>query len=307
MKIDRLLAMTVMLLNRERVTAKEFAERFEVSTKTVYRDMDTLNQAGIPIVAYQGIAGGYGLMGSFTMDRQLVSVKELSMLLAAAKGIHHALEDRTLSELLEKVEALLQHSDATNQALVLDLLPWGHNANYKDKVSLLREAIEDRRVVVFQYMKADNTSSKRTVEPTALILKGSHWYIQAFCRQREDFRVFRLSRIMELALHSDRFEQRIAPLMEGYTWSSQWYGQAEEEVGLLFNPEMRRQVNDSFPPEYVTFLEDGYMRVQGLFIVDEWFYGMLLSFGERVLVEHPASLAQEIQARAAKIMLRYTT
>lgn len=310
MKIDRLLAMTVLLLNRGRVSSKELADRFEVSTKTIYRDMETLNQSGIPIVAHQGISGGFEIMEPYAMARQFLTLSEIEAIVAAVKGIHTAMEDRMIGTLLDKVKALLSrgdrlHMEQQGAEIVFDFNPWGQGPAARDKVNSLRKAIVQTNKVEFKYLNMSGTESKRVVEPLALILKGYLWYLQAYCTLRNEFRVFRLSRIQELLLLEQSFVRKQAPSLEGYAWESDWSNANVQEMTFLFHSKVQYRVCDTFDPAQVTRGEDGSLRVKGSFAEDEWLYGMLLSYGAQVKVEEPHHVAEEVVNRARKIIERY--
>ncbi|SDF44843.1 Predicted DNA-binding transcriptional regulator YafY, contains an HTH and WYL domains [Fontibacillus panacisegetis] len=310
MKIDRLLAMTILLLNRERVSAKELADRFEVSTKTIYRDMETLNQSGIPIVAHQGTSGGFEIMEQYTITRQYLTLNEISAVVAAVKGMNTALDDSNLDTLLEKVKALLHRVDRVDgepkgMGMIFDFNPWSQNAPAKEKINAFRQAIEKSLRVKILYMNRNGTESERVVEPVNLILKGYVWYLQAYCTLRGDFRVFRLNRIQELTLRSEPFVRRESPSLEQYVWDLEWSREIEQEMILTFHPKVRYRIEDSFPPAVITTQEDGSIQVKGRFPIDDWFYGMLLSYGDHVKVEQPDSVAKEIVRLAQKVIERY--
>ncbi len=311
MKMDRLLAMTVLLLNRGRISAKELAERFEVSTKTIYRDMDTLCQAGIPIAAHQGTSGGFEIMEQFTISRQFLTLSEINSIIRAVRGVNQALDDNTYDHLLEKVSSMIGPTDRSQSAgdqdpLIVDLNPWGQGPHTRHKVNVIRQAIEERRVVAFRYMNMHGEESERDAEPASLILKGNVWYLQAYCQLRGEFRVFRLSRIYDLTLQSQAFDRREAPSMEGYAWESTWSREEEKTITLSFSPQVRYRVEETFDPGQVLIGTDGSVRVEGYFSDDEWFYGMLLSFGHLVRVEQPPSVAEEVVRRARQIIERYS-
>lgn len=302
--------MTVLLLNRRRISAKELADRFEVSTKTVYRDMDTLSQAGIPVFAHQGTAGGFEIMEQYTISRQYLSLGEISSIIAAVKGIGTALDDATYASLQEKVTTLLHQSDKHQEgqrpeSLVFDLNPWGLGPTARDKVNKLRRAIDAARLAQFSYMNSNSSESERTVEPYALILKGNVWYLHAYCTLRGQFRVFRLSRVQQLVMIEERFERRAVPAMDRYAWDSEWIGRLLARVTLLFQPQVRYRVGDSFHPDKIATLEDGSLRVEGEMTIDEWFYGMVLSYGNQVKVEYPSHVAEEVVRRARQIVESY--
>ncbi|UKS25917.1 YafY family transcriptional regulator [Paenibacillus sp. HWE-109] len=310
MKIDRLLAMTVLLLNRGRVSAKELADRFEVSTKTIYRDMETLNQSGIPIVAHQGISGGFEIMEPYAMARQFLTLSEIDAMVAAVKGIHTAVDDRMLGTLLDKVQALLSKADHAQMeqkgpGIVFDFNPWGQGPAAREKVNQLRLAIAKTTRVSITYLNMNGTESERVLEPAALILKGHLWYLQAYCTLRSEFRVFRLSRIQNLLMLDQPFVPRQVPSLDSYTWDTEWSKHKQLDAVLTFEHQVRHRVGDSFHPDQITVREDGTIQVKGQFVEDEWFYGMLLSYGEQVTVEEPAHVAEELVSRAYKIIGRY--
>ncbi|MBT2765513.1 YafY family protein [Paenibacillus sp. ISL-20] len=311
MKIDRLLAITVLLLNRGRLSAKELADRFEVSSKTIYRDMDTLCQAGIPIVAHQGISGGFEIMEHYMIDKYWLSAEEMSALVTAVKGMSSALDDQQMGILLEKVKALLHRveqgldDEYRREPVVMDFQPWGQRQGLKPVVSLLKKAIQEKRRVVMEYIDNQGNAERRTIEAASLILKGNIWYVQAFCLEREDHRIFRLSRMQHIEMLHETSETRMIPSMERLEWDSSWSSALEQQTMLLFEAAARQRVADIFPPEQVTVNPDGSLRVQVLYKLDEWFYGMILSFGDQVLVEQPGEAAEEVKRRAQLIMQRY--
>ncbi|ACX63569.1 YafY family protein [Paenibacillus sp. FSL H8-0457] len=311
MKIDRLLAITVLLLNRGRLSAKELADRFEVSSKTIYRDMDTLCQAGIPIVAHQGITGGFEIMEHYMIDKYWLSAEEMSTLVTAVKGLSSALEDPQMGMLLEKIKALLRRveqglgDEYRKEPVVMDFQPWGQRQGLKPAVGLLKQAIHDKRRVQMEYIDAEGSAERRTIEPASLFLKGNVWYVQAFCLEREDFRLFRLSRMQDIKMLSEAYEPRPWPGKERLEWDSSWSNAREQETVLLFEAAARQRVADMFPPEQVTVNPDGSLRVHVLYKLDDWFYGMILSFGDQVLVELPGEAAEEVKRRAKRMLLRY--
>ncbi|WP_341280090.1 YafY family protein [Paenibacillus sp. FSL H8-0537] len=310
MKIDRLLSIVVLLLGRKRWNATELAERFEVSIKTIYRDMDTLSLAGIPVVSHHGAAGGYEIMEQYTLNRQLASAKEWKALLAAVKGIASALDDQAYHELLAKVNALLPQAAHEEQArqgeeLVFDLQSWGSGLDLKPKLALLQQAITEGKVACLRYASSAGTESEREVEPAALIMKGSVWYVQAYCRGKQGFRMFRLTRILSLSLRLERFEPRQSPQLEGLIWRSDWGADQETQMLLHFQPQVKHRVYDAFPSVLITELADGSLQVAGSFSLDEWFYGLLLSFCQHVKVLAPVHAAEEVKRRARLIFESY--
>ncbi len=312
MRIDRLLAMTVLLLSRGRVSAAELAERFEVSTKTIYRDMETLNQAGIPIVAHQGSTGGFEIMQQYTIHRQFLTLDEITSVVAAVKGIGTVLDDRAMGNLLGKVQSMLSKQDIreTEQKgarFVFDFNPWGQGVGARAKFDMLRQAAEESRLIQFRYSSINGKETERVAEPLTLILKGPLWYLYGYCRLREEFRVFRLTRMQDIRVISETVPRRPAPeLKEQFRWEPQWSGGKAQHVVIHFSPKVRYRVLDVFDPTSVEILKDGSLKVSCPYLIDDWFYGLMLSFGADARIEQPAEAAAEIRRRAEKITALYT-
>jgi predicted DNA-binding transcriptional regulator YafY len=213
--------------------------------------------------------------------------------------------------LLEKIKALLRRveqglgDEYRKEPVVMDFQPWGQRQGLKPAVGLLKQAIHDKRRVQMEYIDAEGGAERRTIEPVSLFLKGNVWYVQAFCLEREDFRLFRLSRIQDIKMLSEAYEPRPWPGKERLEWDSSWSNAQEQETVLLFEAAARQRVADMFPPEQVTVNPDGSLRVHVLYKLDEWFYGMILSFGDQVLVELPGEAAEEVKRRAKRMLQRY--
>lgn len=311
MKIDRLLAITVLLLNRQRISAKELATRFEVSTKTIYRDIDTLSQAGIPIVAHQGTTGGFEIMEQYTIARQFLTLSEIDAMISAVKGMTTVFDDQMFATLLDKVQALLRPADrmlthSPSSRIVFDFNPWGQNPATRDKVNVLREAITNTYKVNLHYLNTNGIESERIVEPSSLILKGYVWYLYGYCTLRKEFRLFRLSRILELQCTDQTFVPATMPNWDNHQWSSETNEEQRQEVTLLFNAEVRYRLGDVFDYSEMTVLPDGDIEVRGAFVIDEWFYSMILGYGDHVQIQSPPALITELIQRAQKIIDRYS-
>lgn len=306
MKIDRLLAITILLLNRERISAGVLAERFEVSTKTVYRDIETLCRAGIPIVSHQGMSGGFELMERYTIGRQMLSPGEIEALRAAVKGAASVLDDQTFADLADKVQALLGGgAEARGPGVIFDLNSWSGHASTRDRVECLRHAAREALRVEVRYLNMSGQESRRLLEPAMLLMKGGIWYVQAYCLLRKEFRIFRLSRMLELRETGEPFIPKAAPAIDTYEWSDDWDSMPRIAVSLRFCAEVRLRVTDGFEASLITELEDGSVRMAGDFTADDWFYGMLLSYGDRVKVESPSAVAEELVRRAKRIVESY--
>lgn len=309
MKLDRLLAITMLLLNRKRVSAKELSDRFEVSLRTIYRDVETIQFAGIPVVSYPGSTGGYEIMDRYRLDRQFLSFEELNAIVVALKGIRTTMEDREIEPLLDKVGAMLGKSerDRANGAadrLVIDINPWGSEAD-KAKLASLKSAIRDHRVVRFSYTSGDGSQSIRSCEPMRLVLKGYVWYVYGYCLLREDFRIFRLSRIRDLDVTGPSFQRREEPPQgELLRWGRRMHDRMLNLV-LQFSPQLRAKAEDHFEPDEIEQQPDGTVIVRIARPDEPWLYTYLLGYGADARVLEPPEAAAKLRALAESIVKLY--
>jgi predicted DNA-binding transcriptional regulator YafY len=310
MKLDRLLAITMLLLNRRRVGAKELSERFEVSLRTIYRDLESINQSGIPIISYTGSDGGYEIMDQYRLDRQLLSLDELQSIILALKSMHPSLEEQDMGSLLDKVGAMMSKSEqgeaaALNQQIVIDLNPWHGGETEKEKLSVLRKAVRELSLIRFAYTSSQGDDSERDCEPVGIVLKGYVWYLHSYCRLRQDFRIFRLSRIENLRILPETFERRLMPPDQlTYRWDRSNSPQHVRLV-LIFQPKAKAKVQDYFSPEQIVTQPDGTLLVTAEQPEEPWLYSLLLSYGADVLIIEPKSVAQAVLKKAQEIVQLY--
>ena len=315
MKLDRLLAITMLLLNRKRVGAKELADRFEVSLRTIYRDLESINQAGIPIVSFAGSAGGYEIMDNYRVDRQMLSLEELQAIIVALRGVRATMDDRDVGKLLDKVGALVAKSEqgeaeSLSRELLIDINPWQGGQEEKEKLSLLRQAIRQSQLIQFAYISGHGEDSERCCEPMSVVLKGYLWYVYGYCRLRDDFRIFRISRISQLRLLSETFERREVVIEQlGYNMGQAMRGEEKDRslirLLLRFEPRAKARVQDYFAKECIAIEKEGTLLVDVRQPEEPWLYSMLLGYGADVKVLEPQHVAQELVRKAQNIIQLY--
>jgi len=312
MKMDRLLAIVMLLLNRKRVSARELAERFEVSLRTVYRDVETICQAGIPVMAHAGASGGYEIMERYRLERQYLSMEELQSIVIALRGIRGPLDEGHISGLLDKVGAMLAQPGAalsvgTEEQVIIDLNPWRSDRGEKERLVDLRQAIGDKRLVAFTYTSNGGEVLRRTCEPMHVVLKGYIWYLHGYCRMRNDYRIFRLSRIKSLEIMEENFVRRTDQLPETMlTWDRGHVGSEPlVSLRLRFEASARAQVEDYYEHGAISELPDGRLLVETSTPDEPWLYTWLLGFSTAVRVLSPASVADKLKRTAAQIADMY--
>lgn len=312
MKIDRLLAITMLLLNRRRISAKELSERFEVSLRTIYRDVEAINQAGIPVVSYAGLSGGYEIMDQYRLDRQFLSLEELHSIITGLKGIRSSIGDQEISNLLDKVGALVAKSEQHTAAhlsneLIIDMNPWRNGHQNKEQLTVLRTAIRETRLVAFSYISSQSEPSVRTVEPMGIVAKGFGWYLYGYCLLREDFRVFRLSRMHEVDVLPQTFERKQETLEQLDYSRGKRDPSTLIKIVLHAQANIRAQIEDYFRPDQVVRQPDGTLLITATQPDEPWLHGLLLGYGPSLRILEPAHLAAAIKEKAEKIVALYST
>jgi len=309
-KLDRLLSILVILLRKERVQAKELAEKFGVSVRTILRDIEAINLAGIPVVTYQGAHGGIGIAEGYRLDRSVLTSDDMAAIISALKGMAGTIPDSRHDILVEKFRNSLSSAqadilDSKINRLIIDLSPWGNHELLKERVTAIRNAIEEYREISLIYTDANGTQTQRTVEPYSLLLKGQKWYLYAWCLLREDFRLFKLSRIRGMEVLTTVFHPREMAL-EQQLWEDKWPGPDNlVEVELLFEVEMANLL-DEWPVAAVAIQDDGRLLVKSVLPEDNRLYGFLLSFGTGVEVISPPHLRNILAGIAEEIYKKYT-
>jgi predicted DNA-binding transcriptional regulator YafY len=201
--MNRLISIIMLLLERKTISASELARTFEVSKRTIYRDIEIINEAGIPIITYPGINGGIGIMEEFKVDKRLFSTTDLTSLLIGLSGVHSALESEETKQAMSRLKALIpkekQHEiDELTNRIDIDLSPWQKDIMREGYLKIINSAIDERKILSFDYSNIKGDITFREVEPYRLLHKSNSWYLQGFCLLRQEMRTFRFSRIRKL-------------------------------------------------------------------------------------------------------------
>ena len=195
MKVDRLVSIIMVLLDKKRIGAQELADMFEVSLRTIYRDIDTINMAGIPVHGTSGVGGGFEIMQKYKVDKKVFSTADLSALLMGLSNLSNMIRGDELVSALAKVKSFIPADRAKDIELkagqiYIDLSPWMGNRNIQPYLEIIKTALQESKLLSFEYADRYGNKTVRTVEPYQLVLKSSHWYLQSYCCKRDDFRLF---------------------------------------------------------------------------------------------------------------------
>ena len=300
MKIDRLIGILSILLQQKTITAPALAEHFEVSTRTIVRDIEALNQAGIPIVTRQGKNGGISIMENYKIQKTLLTNSEMQDILAGLRGLDSINGTNQYKQLMEKLSAGSSDFLCGNQSILIDLSSW-----YKDslapKIRQLRDAIEARREVQFQYF-APSGQSQRTIEPYFLIFRWSSWYVWGWCKTRGDFRLFKLNRIEQLSATETIFPVRQVPLPD---LRDERIFPGGIQVKALFDPEFRWRLVEEFGAGCFDVQPDGKLLFHADYTDKENLLSWLLTFREHTVLLEPKELRTELKAALQKTLEYY--
>ena len=298
MKENRYFQMIYLLLDKGQMTAPELADYFEVSIRTIYRDIDILSSAGIPIYATQGKGGGIAIQDSYVLKKLLLSEQEQKQILMALQGIR-VLEDEQINMLLSKLSGVFQRQQGN--WLEIDFSTWTKSGAGKHNFQLLQSAIWKSRIVSFSYYSGKGEQTKRIIEPHKLVFKTSDWYLYGYCTLRKDFRFFKLTRIRDLKLQDAEF-MRETP--EHIFERSDEFEMKTVQVTLLFDAGMSHEVYEKFDEE-VSEQEDGSLLVTTILPDNELLYSYVLSCRERVEVLSPPYVRDNVRKRVRKMLEIY--
>lgn len=289
---SRLFKIVYYLLDKGGATAPELANAFEVSVRTIYRDIDALSGAGVPIYAETGRNGGIRLMNGFVLDNAVLSEEEKREILTALQSINTA-QNIDGSPTLQKLSAMFHlHSD---NWLEVDFSRWGDTGFDNEKFELLKAAVIRRRNVKISYASSRGDITVRTVLPYKLSYKANAWYLKAFCTEKQDWRIFKLNRILDLKILSESFQPLNFPKTTAVPKD------AYQQVTLRFPRETAYRVYDEFDRAHIQQQDDGDLIVSAKMPVDAWLTGFLLSFGTQVDILSPAYLKKAV-AQQAKLI-----
>ncbi|PRX28610.1 putative DNA-binding transcriptional regulator YafY [Orenia metallireducens] len=302
MKIDRLLAIIILLINKEKMTAKELADNFEVSRRTIYRDVETLNKAGIPVVTTKGVDGGISILDNYKMDKNIFKIEELETIIKALEGVSKVLPDSDLENTLEKLKGFNPDLEEKEETFIIDYSPWGNDEELTEKVNLIKNAIKNNFLIEFSYLSNKNQRTSRKLEPLTIILKGHSWYIYGYCRLRKDFRIFRVSRIRDLTINQEKFIRKKGTPQECLDSNN-----ITDKVKLVLkvDKEYIERSYEYFPRGSFEILEDDSAIIKTEIWENEWLYEFLLGLGEYIEVIEPMRIRDIIKAKLEKTLKKY--
>jgi predicted DNA-binding transcriptional regulator YafY len=300
MKVDRLVSIIMILLDKKRIGAQELSDRFEVSPRTIYRDIDTISMAGIPVCSVPGVGGGFEIMQNYKIDKNVFSAADLSAILMGLSNLSTMIKGDDLVNAFAKVKSFIPSGRAKDiefkaNQIYIDLSPWMGNRNVGPYLEIIKTALQESRLLSFEYADRYGNKTARTAEPYQLVLKSSHWYLQGYCYKREDYRLFKLSRTSNLQIQEEFFTPR------DYQKPQLDFSDIVETMQTIIKIRIHKSVMDRVL-DYCTnecFSPDGdeYYIVSFPFIENDYYYNILFSFGDKCECLEPLNIRSEMKRR----------
>lgn len=300
MQINRLFEIVYILLNKKTITAKELSEHFEVSVRTIYRDVETLSIAGIPIYTNKGKGGGISLIEDFILNKSVLSEKEQNEILVSLQSIS-AMKFLDVEPVLKRLSTIF-NKKSTNW-IDIDFSQWGSNDCEKEKFNILKTAIISTKLVSFDYFSSYGEKTSRIVEPLKLVFKGQGWYLYGFCRLKGEFRIFKITRIREMNLLDETFVRDIP--IDICSEDNKSYENKMVTLTLKIDKRMAYRIYDEFEQENIKKNPDGSFTVTVTFPEDDWIYGYVMSYGEHAEVIGPKYIREIIKRKFQDGLRKY--
>ena len=300
MKIDRLIGILSILLQKEKVTSQELAEKFEVSRRTILRDVETLNMAGIPIVSEQGQGGGISVMEGYKIDSTILSSGDMQAILSGLHSLDSVSGTNRYRRLMEKLSAADTASVNADSHIIIDLSRWDRSA-VSDKIEMIKGAIEHQHIITFRYFSPGG-ESKRRIEPYHLVFQWSSWYVWGYCTERQDYRMFKLTRMTELKQSDEKCEERDVP---EYTCDKLRHTRGEIKATVRFDISLKWRLIDEFGTDMLSFDENGDIMLTLTWEDVPSFYRYILSFGDGAEIVSPEGYRNGFTALVKNICARY--
>lgn len=302
MKIDRLIGILSILLQRDRVTAAELAEKFEVSRRTIVRDIEDLCKAGIPVAASQGRGGGISVMEGFRIDRTLLSEEDMKAILTGLQSLDSVSESKRYRRIMDKLDAKnTSESVSAGNSIIVDLSSWDKSA-VSPKLETVRSAIESRKRLGFMYYSPERTE-RREIEPYRLIFQWSSWYVWGFCTKRNDYRMFKLTRMTDLAV-GEEFVPRDIP---AYSCDKLRHAKGGIAVKVRFDSSVRWRLVDEFGAENLPSAddEDGSITLDFTWSDVPSFFSYIAGFREAAEIIAPEEYRREFSELLENMLKKY--
>ena len=297
MKDNRLFRILYYILEKGKVTASELADKFEVSVRTIYRDIDSISSAGIPIYALQGKGGGIEIAEDFVLSKSLLSENEKQQIMSALQGLDNTAIQHE-NELLTKLSALFKMKNTS--WIEVDFNNWQNNKLYEQTFNDIKFAILSKNIISFTYFSSNEKETSRRVKPVKLLFKSQDWYLYAFCLLRNDFRYFKLSRIKNLEIQTEKFDDNF----EDAILKKEMPHENTVHIKVKFDRKVAFRVYDEINGEIIED-DEGNLYAEIEIPNDYNLFNYIFSFGDGAEVLEPKEIRMQIKEMINKMAEKY--
>lgn len=294
---NRLFEIVYILMQKKKVTAKELANRFEVSTRTIYRDIEILSGANIPVYATKGKDGGIGLLDEYVLNKTILSEEEQNQILFALQTLDK-MNGQNEKDILKKMSIIFNRK--VNDWIKIDFSNWSKDNIQENRFEMIKSAILNKQLIQFIYYNCNGEESKRIVEPLQIWFKDKSWYLISYCRNKEDYRIFKITRIKEIKILEEHFERELPKEQK-----EEKYNFKNILLELEISKDMAYRIYDEFEKEEITKNKKGNFIIKVEYPENEWVYSYILSFGEYAKVLAPGYAKTIIKKKLQKTLKNY--
>jgi len=310
MRLSRLLSMVMLLVNKDRISATELAKRYGISVRTVYRDIDAIRDAGLPVESFQGVEGGFSLSQEYKMTKQSFNAEDVAPILTAFHGMSAVFMEKGNDSVMEKISGLVPAAQKEEiqrycDQIIFDFMPFGYSTQAQEALNDIHTAIRLSRCIRFNYKNLKGERTERTVEPISLVFKGNGWYLFAFCREKEQPRFFKITRVRELTILHETFQPRALSYWD--TFGKEEQDRENVHYVLRFSAEAAEAAEEYFADDMIIKNPDGSFTVGLDFAEDGWIFTFILGFGDQCEVLEPEYARKNITETLIKTIQRYNT
>jgi predicted DNA-binding transcriptional regulator YafY len=307
MKIDRIISIILTLLQQDRISSKKLADTYEVSQRTIFRDLETINAAGVPIVTFTGVNGGAEILKEFKIEKGFFNEKDLIHILLGLNSIS-TISDKELVNTISKIKSFMpkektKELERKSSQISVDLKTWTGNKNFYHNLDLIKKAFNEYKLLGFRYIDKTGKISNRIIEPYQLILKNGVWYLKGFCLEKFDFRIFKILRMTSLVIKEEIFKPKnfILEDLSGENWIKKHIFSIKIEI----DESILDRVLEKCDEEAIKKLDNGKYIVDFPFVDDDYSYEILLGYGNKCKCLEPQWVKEKYLDKLRNILNKY--
>ena len=302
MRTERLYNIVAILLSKDTVSASDLAERFDVSTRTIYRDIDVLSVAGVPVYMKKGRGGGIALMEGYKLDKTMLGDEEIESIMMSV-GAMGATGYSGVDNVVDKISSVFKNHKPDDW-VDIDFTEWDSAKSPDSSFQKIKTAILERRWISLSYLNSYGQRTERKLAPIKLMFKSRAWYVNAYCSEKQDIRLFKINRMRDIVLTGEHFVREEYLKIQPKPKEQNPHFEIVN-LKMRFKPQAAYMVYDWYAEDNIKRQPDGTYLVTARFPMDEWVYSHILSYGDNVEVLEPGYVRTEIQRRLKNILATY--